>query len=104
MGTPIAGRDSAQLQEMVGCIMQMAAIRGDIKGNPSFSTLLERQCLVMMEALQHSGVSLNQIIQRLQVPIVTNYHPIYQVSKLICEMVLWIAIEDSPDGDTTYFP
>ncbi len=79
MGTPYASRGNVQLHEMVGCIMQVLPIRGYLKRNPSFSTLLERQRLVMMEALQHSKVSLSQIVKRLQVPIVTNCHPVYQV-------------------------
>ncbi|MCP3667548.1 MAG: hypothetical protein GY696_34490, partial [Gammaproteobacteria bacterium] len=38
VGAPNAGRDDVLLHEMVGCIMDVLAIRGDLKGHPSFST------------------------------------------------------------------
>ncbi|MCP4129181.1 MAG: non-ribosomal peptide synthetase, partial [Gammaproteobacteria bacterium] len=41
VGIPYAGRGDVLLREMVGCIMEMLAIRGDLKGHPSFSTLLK---------------------------------------------------------------
>ncbi|MCP3664938.1 MAG: hypothetical protein GY696_20980, partial [Gammaproteobacteria bacterium] len=79
VGTPTAGRDTVQLQEVVGCIMETLAIHGELKGNPSFSTLLERQRLVLADALQHADVSLSKILQRIQVPRVANCNPVYQV-------------------------
>ncbi|MCP4090204.1 MAG: hypothetical protein GY746_10475 [Gammaproteobacteria bacterium] len=80
VGTPNAGRDNVQLHEMVGCIMETLAIRGDLKGHPSFSTLLKRQHLIITDALQHSNVSFSRIAQRLQVPRIVNCNPVYQVS------------------------
>ncbi|MCP4128746.1 MAG: hypothetical protein GY753_17045, partial [Gammaproteobacteria bacterium] len=49
VGTPNAGRDNVQLHEMVGCIMETLALRGDLKGHPSFSALLERQRLIVTD-------------------------------------------------------
>ncbi len=82
VGTPNAGRDDVLLHEMVGCIMETLAIRGDLKGHPSFSTLLERQRLVVTDALQHANVPFSQIVQRLQVPRIANCNPVYQVRTL----------------------
>ncbi|MCP3665492.1 MAG: hypothetical protein GY696_23850, partial [Gammaproteobacteria bacterium] len=79
VGAPNAGRDDIRLQEMVGCLMETLVIRGDLKGNPSFSTLLERKRLVVACALQHANVSLSRILQRIQVPRVANCNPVYQV-------------------------
>ncbi len=84
VGTFNAGRDNVRLHEMVGCIMESLAIRGDFKGHPSFSTLLERQRLVVTDALQHANVPFSRIIQRLQVPRIANYNPVCQVSTLVC--------------------
>ncbi|MCP4331003.1 MAG: hypothetical protein GY791_21675 [Alphaproteobacteria bacterium] len=84
VGTPNAGRDDVQLHEMVGCIMGMLAIRGDLKGQPSFSTLLERQRLVVTDALQHSNAPFSRILQRLKVPRIDNCNLIYQVSTTVC--------------------
>ncbi len=88
VGTPNAGRDDVRLHEMVGCIMDVLAIRGDLKGHPSFSTLLERQRLVVTDALQHANATFSQVVQRLQVPRIANCNPVYQVSPYICHLLL----------------
>ncbi|MCP4090132.1 MAG: hypothetical protein GY746_10095 [Gammaproteobacteria bacterium] len=84
VGTPNAGRDNVQLHEMVGCVIEMLVIRGDLKGHPSFSTLLERQRLVVTDALQHANVPFSRIVQCLQVPRSANYNPVFQVSPFVC--------------------
>ncbi len=83
VGTPVAGRDDVLLYDMVGCIMETLAIRGDLKGHPSFSTLLKRQQLVVTDALQHANVPFSRIVQCLQVPRIANCHPIYQVGTFV---------------------
>ncbi len=88
VGTPNAGRDNVQLHEMAGCIMDMLAIRGDLKGKPSFSTLLERQRLVVTDALQHANASFSQVVQHLQVPRIANCNPVYQVSTIVYHSTL----------------
>ncbi len=88
VGTPNAGRDDVQLYEMVGCIMEMLAIRGNLKGHPSFSTLLKRQQLIVTDALQHANVPFSRIVQRLQVPRIANCSPVYQVSTLFRHFLL----------------
>ncbi|MCP3664818.1 MAG: hypothetical protein GY696_20380, partial [Gammaproteobacteria bacterium] len=80
VGIPNAGRDNEQLKEVAGCIVEHLVIRGDLKGNPTFSTLLERQRLAMTDALQHADVSFSQILERLQVSRIANCNPVYQVS------------------------
>ncbi len=88
VGTTNAGRDNMQLHDMVGCIIEMLAMRGDLKGYPSFSTLLERQRLIVADALRHANVPFSRIVQRLQVPRIANCHPVYQVSTLVCHFLL----------------
>ncbi len=83
VGTPNAGRDDVRLHEMVGCIMDVLAIRGDLKGYPSFSTLLKRQQLVVTDALRHANATFGQVAQCLQVPRIANCNPVYQVSSFI---------------------
>ncbi len=83
VGIPNAGRDDVLLHDMVGCIMETLAIRGDLKGHPSFSTLLERQRLIVTDALQHANVPFSRIVQCLQVLRIANCHPVYQVGTFV---------------------
>ncbi|MCP4091383.1 MAG: hypothetical protein GY746_16565 [Gammaproteobacteria bacterium] len=87
VGTPYAGRDDMRLHEMVGCIMETLAIRGDLKGHPTFSTLLKRQNLVVADALQHANVPFSRIVQHLQVPRDACCNPVYQVSTYLSVFV-----------------
>ncbi|MCP4091387.1 MAG: non-ribosomal peptide synthetase, partial [Gammaproteobacteria bacterium] len=82
VGTPNAGRDDMRLHEVVGCIMETLAIRGDLKRHPTFSTLLKRQNLVVTDALQHANIPFSRIVQYLQVPRIANCNPVYQVTQL----------------------
>ncbi len=83
VGAPNTGRDNVQMNNMVGCILETLAIRGDLKGHPSFSTMLKRQHLVVTDALQHADVPFTRILQRLQVPRLANCHPVYQVGTFL---------------------
>ncbi len=100
VGTPNAGRDDVLLHEMVGCIMETLAIRGDLKGHPSFSTLLKRQQLVVTDALQFAKVPFSRIVQRLHVPRIANCNPIYQVKRFI----LSIFVSGFADCDISTLP
>ncbi len=73
LGAPIAGRDDVRLHEMVGCFMETLAIRGDLKGRPSFSTLLERQRLIVTNAFRHANIPFSRIIQCHQVPRIATH-------------------------------
>ncbi len=92
LGIPYARRDDVMLQEMVGCIIEMLVIRGNIKGNPSFSTLVERQRLVVTDAITHSNVPFSYIVQHLQVPYIANCHPVYQVGTFFLLIMLLIVM------------
>ncbi len=92
VGAPNAGRDDVMLHEMVGCTMGTLAIRGDLKGHPSFSTLLKRQQLVVTDALQHASVPFSRIVQCLQVPRIVNCNPVYQVSTFVHRVLLMVLL------------
>ncbi len=91
VGIPYSVRDKMQLHEMVGCIIDMLAIRGDLKGQPSFSTLLERQRLILTDAYENANIPLWQIAPYLQVPLVANCNPVFQVCTFVCHF-LFIAL------------
>ncbi len=88
VATPNAGRDDVLLHEMVGCIIETLAIRGDLKGHPIFSTLLKRQQLIVTDALQHANVPFSRIVQRLQMPRIAYCNHVYQVSTLFRHILL----------------
>ncbi|MCP4088648.1 MAG: hypothetical protein GY746_02490, partial [Gammaproteobacteria bacterium] len=100
VGTPNAGRDDILLHEMVGCVIEILAIRGDLKGHPSFSTLLKRQQLVVADALQHANTSFSLIVQRLQIPRIANCNPVYQV----CPFWSSLFVNAFADFDSTIQP
>ena len=42
IGSPIANRNRAELENVIGCFMNPLPMRFDVSGSPSFTTLLRR--------------------------------------------------------------
>jgi non-ribosomal peptide synthetase component F len=78
VGTPNSGREDARLHNMVGCLMDVLVLRGDLKGNPSFSDLLDRLRLTVNDALRHSDVPFRHILDALRLPRDPSRNPMYQ--------------------------
>ena len=52
VGTPIAGRNRAEVEKLIGCFINTLALRTDLSGNPSFRELLGRVRQVALSAHQ----------------------------------------------------
>ena len=79
VGTPNSGRADERLHDVVGCLMDVLVMRGDLKGSPSFSDLLDRLRLTVNDALRHSDVPFQYIIDALKLPRDPSRNPMYQV-------------------------
>jgi thioesterase domain-containing protein/acyl carrier protein len=66
IATPVAGRERASLQRMLGAFVNTVAIRADLSGRPTFRALLARVRGTAGEALAHAGVPFEQVIRALR--------------------------------------
>jgi amino acid adenylation domain-containing protein len=63
VGTQVAGRDDLEFESIVGPFINTVALRADLRGDPDFSSLLERARTVVSDAFELRHVPLEQVIE-----------------------------------------
>ncbi len=79
IGTPIAGRNSSDVEGLIGFFVNTLALRVDTTGNPNFKELLHRVEKATLGAYEHQDVPFEQLVDHLNVPRDLNRHPLFQV-------------------------
>ena len=65
VGTPVAGRDRAELEPLIGLFTNMMVLRTDVSDNPTFEQVLDRVREVTLDAYDHQDVPFDQVVARL---------------------------------------
>ncbi|MDG4783344.1 amino acid adenylation domain-containing protein [Micromonospora sp. WMMD961] len=66
--SPVAGRTSPDLEDVVGPLLNILPLRGDVAGEPSFAELLARVRRTVLDDLDHQGLALPDLIDALRRP------------------------------------
>ncbi|GII85369.1 non-ribosomal peptide synthetase [Sphaerisporangium siamense] len=78
VGTPSAGRDSTELEQMIGYLSTTMVLRCDLSGSPTFAELLRRTRRAVLDALTHRDVSFERLIGVLGVERDPSRTPLFQ--------------------------
>ncbi|MBT2230238.1 non-ribosomal peptide synthetase/MFS transporter [Nonomuraea sp. NEAU-A123] len=79
VGSPVAGRSLPELDGLVGCFINMLAMRVDLSGDPSFLGLLHRVRDLAMDAYEHQELPFERLVSELNVPREVSRSPLFQV-------------------------
>ena len=80
VGTPVAGREHAELEGVFGMFVNMLVMRADLSGDPDFASLVQRVRQGALAAYSHQGIPFDRIVAEINPVREANRNPLFQVS------------------------
>ncbi len=79
IGSPIARRNRAEIENVIGCFINSLPLRTDLSGDPQFTDLLQRVRKTCTGAFSHQDVPFEQLVETLHPQRDTSRTPLFQV-------------------------
>ncbi|MEM7200892.1 MAG: amino acid adenylation domain-containing protein [Planctomycetota bacterium] len=79
IGTPVSGRDRAELEPLIGLFLNTLVLRTDLAGAPSFREALRRVRQTALEAFEHADMPFEQLVIELKPERDLSRPPLFQV-------------------------
>lgn len=79
IGTPVAGREKLETENLIGFFVNTLVLRTDLSGNPTFTGLLARIREMALEAYGHQNIPFEKLVEELQGYRDMSRSPLFQV-------------------------
>ena len=79
VGTPVAGRSRAELENLIGYFSNTVVLRSNLSGNPSFLAVLQQLRQVAIDAYAHEDIPFEKLVDELRPQRELDVTPLFQV-------------------------
>jgi mycobactin peptide synthetase MbtE len=103
IGTPVAGRNESDLDQLIGFFINILVLRNDLRGNPTVREVLQRTREMALAAYAHQDLPFDQVVEAVSPARTLSRNPLFDVVVHVREQLPQDHVIDSgPGGDTTF--
>ena len=79
LGTPVAGRSEAELDQLIGFFVNILVLRNDLRGNPTLRDVLTRSRETALAAYAHQDLPFDRVVDSVSPMRSLSRNPLFQV-------------------------
>lgn len=87
VGSPVAGRDRAELDGLIGFFANTVVLRMNLSGKPTFREALQRVRQVALDAYAHQSLPFDRVVEELQPARDMSRSPLFQVMLAMQDLI-----------------
>jgi len=83
IGSPIANRNRAETEQLIGCFVNTLVLRTRIDGDAAFDSLLAQVRATTLDAYAHQDLPFEQLVEHIKPERQTSHAPLFQVMLIL---------------------
>ncbi len=99
LGTPVAGRTEAELDQLIGFFVNILVLRNDLDGNPTLREALTRARETALAAYAHQDLPFDRVVDSVSPVRSLSRNPLFQVVVHVRDHLPATRVIDSGPGD-----